>query len=177
MIELPLSVELEIESDAEYEMEVDSSFEVGSSNIVTGTFVADNAHPWYDVQVPYSGNGYPVSIVIFPKGGILGNDAFNAAAKAMAMFSASKAEMSVPDYTGGTATKNIGCYGLVYKFSTYAGSASSTGRMYHDMDSSASIGTCFHFRSNKVFNVYTGSSVNYTFPSGVEYEYSIVYSE
>lgn len=68
MIELPLIVDMEVESDAEYEMEIGTVPNLPNV-CVKGSFIA-NESGIQTISVPYNGNGYPIAVEVMVDGGI-----------------------------------------------------------------------------------------------------------
>ena len=48
----------------------------GATNLVTGTFKGTTTGAAMDVPLNYTGSGYPILTVIYPKGGVIGNNSY-----------------------------------------------------------------------------------------------------
>ena len=162
----------------------------GATNFVTGTFTpsASEKGTAKSITVPYSGSGYPVSLLIYPTVGgyksgtsIYTSTQYRAIVTTMAI----KCDISTtPDYTN-NATQN-----QAYVISTYKGSSSdstvyaatsvSKDANYFSTNSiSGSSGiTVARFNNNGTISVYVAldDGSKYGFLAGTEYTYQIIYS-
>lgn len=186
MIELPLSVELEVETDSEYEMELDSSFETvitGATNFVEGSFVV-GTNTTQNVVIPYEGNGYPIACEIWIDGGInspTDSNFRNAPINAIGSYIMQKIMMDTePNYAEDSHYKNhavcVGSYKVNSSPLAYNYSGSTNTIAYTQSNAYSNAGRCVHFRSKNVMNIYTNGS-GYSFAQGFTYRYFVVYSE
>lgn len=160
----------------------------GAANYVEGTFTPTTAGAVFDVSVPYTGSGYPVSLVIAPAVGSYnsaeGN--FHTLVKRYAIntYCMYKARATDPP-TYNTASSVIADSGVVlinYKNSTSTATtysaAQSTGRRVYStsVNPSTTNTDTVKIRSSTQFSVMTANT-SYGFAAGVEYAYHIMYSE
>ena len=150
---------------------------------VSGTFKGDTAGTTISVNVPYTGNGYPVVIIIYPTGGSSNSDTtFYTTVQRYAecMFTAVKMNTgSTPNYASHSATENNYVVLSRYKNSdsdatSYASGQSGAG-VVSDYAASATSSACCRFNSKTSMSVYIAST-SYGFMKDVEYTYHIVYS-
>lgn len=71
----------------------------GSSDVVTGTFHTGNDTETQLVQVPYDGNGFPLFVAIYPKGGALGSLSNVSHFHGMVSYFIHKENLEEPDYS------------------------------------------------------------------------------
>lgn len=154
----------------------------GSSNIVSGTFVPNGNGSVDVVDIPYTGNGWPVMGWIFPKGGYGGSEVESTLQRyAENNYSFAKKYPDVaPTYgTSGTANQAI-------TFSQWKNSTSSTTSINQGSSLSNVIFTSsaptnsynnvVRFQSATKMRIWVAAS-NYGFINGLPYEYHIIYSE
>lgn len=155
----------------------------GASNIVAGTFKGTVSGVSMDVDVPYTGTGYPVALYIFPVDGIKGNATLGNLTrdKAVCDFWLQKNYANVaPMYSGGDDDEiRLLCR---YKSGTssatsYTGQQSTADKsVFNDVDAAASVFTdILKVRSNKKFSVWI-STGGWSFQTNATYQYVVVYS-
>lgn len=156
----------------------------GASNFVQGTFTGTTAGEILEINVPYTGSGYPIAVMIFPKeGGYNSSGTFYNTIQRYAIHTWGAVKnypLSAPDYTG--KTSNNQAFTLVrYKGSdsspTVYGSAGTTNYPTYNTTlnpSSTSNGACKISSSTKMKVLI--ASTSYGFMAEIEYVYCIVYS-
>lgn len=157
----------------------------GASNVVTGTFMGTTTGTIIDVNVNYSGNGYPIMIFVVPTGGMLGNQSYANLVKryAIGYLSAFKSYVSqIPTYEGSsTLTQNQFSVCSAYKNSSSAAdnyTRSFGANIVIAYGNSANPGQATQsllFRDSKKFSVLIASS-SYGYAANIEYTYYIMYS-
>lgn len=156
----------------------------GASNVVTGTFTGTTTGAAMDVTLNYTGNGYPIAVIIYPTGGLEGNSSYSSLVQryALALWSGAKRKMSLaPAYSGQTTNYQdsmVATY--MYKSSTsgansYSQSGASNQTVYNDADASTPGGNTVKIRSKTKMSVYIAST-SYGFAANIEYTYWIIYS-
>lgn len=158
----------------------------GTSNLVQGTFKGTTAGKVLEINVPYTGNGYPIAAMILLKeGGYNSSGTFYNAIQRYAMHTwvmVKDYPLSEPSYTG-SASNNKAVILTRYKSSTTssttyeANSTSSSVVIYATSNpSSSSYGNYVcKFSSSTKMKVFIAST-SYGFMAGIEYVYCIVYS-
>lgn len=158
----------------------------GASNVVTGTFTGTTTGAAMDVDLAYTGSGYPVAVVIYPKEGPYNSGTgtfYNLVQRySCAYFVIIKIENgTTPDYTTG-ASKNYATGYYRYKSSTstatsYAGFAIGTNiQSYNDNDAVSGQSSIVRIRSKTKMSVFIASTA-YGFAANIEYTYYVIYSE
>jgi lysophospholipase L1-like esterase len=155
----------------------------GASNIVTGTFKGTTTGAAMDVDLAYTGNGYPVAIIIYPKEG-----AYNPNSSAYALvqryaslwFNAVKAYADVApnydnsgtddQYTVTNRTKNSSSNSTAYGANIGPDIIVASGG-----DAGATVQNVVKLKSKTKMSVYIASSA-YGFPANIEFTYHVIYS-
>lgn len=151
----------------------------GASNVVTGTFKGTTTGAAMDVNIPYTGNGYPIAISIYPKGGTVELSSL-IQKYAIVQAEINKYDASLtPDYNA-SGQAAYGTLSMIYKNSTssaatVAASTALSTRIYRNSDSSAGSTTFLRIKSNKKLSVFIAST-SYGFVANTEYTYHIIYS-
>lgn len=155
----------------------------GASNLVQGTFTGTTAGEILEINVPYTGSGYPIAAMIFPKEG--GYNSFGTFYNTIQPYAIQtwvlekNYPLSAPDYTG--KTPNNEAFTLIrYKSSTssptaYGTTTLNTLRAYTYSTPGGSISNVCKFSSSTKMKVFIAST-SYGFMAGIEYVYCIVYS-
>ena len=156
----------------------------GEGRLVSGEFMADAVGP-LTLNLDYSGNGYPIGFVAYPKGGT-SQEAYSdiIAQNAIRNVFVNKVYMDVePDYNVG-GDNNALLYFYSYKqnstsatrYTSSAGSTSSSGYNQNGTASSATTGFIV-FNSNKQASVYIADAGTTGFLKSITYSYHVIYSE
>lgn len=175
---------------AEFVSEINSISGGGASNFVQGTFIAnftgevEKGNP-QTIDLPYTGNGYPVMVVIVVKGGAYNQsnpDWYNLIQQyAIGAICITKANMnSAPTYATSGADNYGVCVGVYKSSSTnatlYSRISSMIAKAYTTSDvNGGTLINSVKFHSNKTMSVFV-SNTQYGFVDGMEYEYFIAYS-
>lgn len=156
----------------------------GASNFVTGTFRGTTAGVVLDIDIPYTGNGYPLCVVIAPTDGLMGDTTFyNTVSRyAIGIVSIYKTYTdTVPTYASSGA-ENQCTVNTMYKSST--SSATSFGRVssndaviFYGTDASPSGSTQSVVFENATRMRVRIKGTSYGFLNGIEYTYYVIYSE
>lgn len=163
----------------------------GASNIVTGTFTTGSTTGTTEtLDIPYTGSGYPMMMVIVVDGGAYNNsstgntDWYNSTQRyAIGQFTVTKARMdSAPGWaTSGAA--NYGVVTVVYKnnastATTYSRTSSMTANTFtasNQVANNTAATTVRFIGSGKKISYYVASS-SYGLLANTKYWYHIVYS-
>lgn len=155
----------------------------GASNVVTGTFTGTTTGAAMDVTLNYTGSGYPISVQIYPTGGMYGNSAFQALISryAIGVFQGIKYDVSsTPDYSQNTTINQMSSMIFYKNSTTNASSISNTGgtsnRNYRDTEATSTNTVTVMFRTAKKMSVYFSAAGAYGFPINIEYTYRVIYS-
>ena len=136
------------------------------------------------IDLPYTGNGYPVNCLIYPAAGgwKSGDAAVDLVQKsAIITFSMVKGNLSAePTYSGNTEA-NQADYSSMYKSSesdatATSGSIGKQAQIYNTSAATASTSNCVRFNSKTQMSVYI-ADMSYGFPAGIDFAYQIVFSE
>lgn len=155
----------------------------GASNIVTGTFKGTTTGAAMDVNIPYTGSGYPIAVAIYPTEGPYNSNkgSFYSLVQryALAQWTGVKSRIDEsPTYNSGNS--NGMCVGVLYKSSSssagsYQGAGSSNATIYKDEAAISNNYTSVKIRSATKMSVYIAST-SYGFAANIEYTYQIIYS-
>lgn len=155
----------------------------GVSNYVSGTFKGTTTGAAMDVNIPYTGNGYPVAVVIYPTEGPNNSKtgSFYSLIQryAISMYVAIKDIQTIaPTYTYNYTERNQATYTMKFKSSaTSATSYSYTNNstmVWHDAGASAAQ-SVVKVRSKNKISVFIANDY-YGFAANIEYTYHVIYS-
>lgn len=155
----------------------------GASNVVTGTFKGTTAGAAMDIDLPYTGNGYPVVVLIYPKAGPTTGD-FNSLVQQYAIQQVSivKSDMgSTPTYpVSGSGGQNGALIITRNKdkstsATSYTQSGNSNNRPYANTNASSSQFLSVRIKSATKMSVFIAST-SYGFAANIEYTYHVIYS-
>lgn len=154
----------------------------GASNFIRGTFKGTTTGELL-LNLPYQGNGYPVSVLVYPTGGIR-QSAFSDLIQqyAIRIMSVIKAYTeTAPTYDGGLAASAENGAQIVLAYKSNSSSAtsysnSSTGiASFNDIAATAGNSSAIKIRSAKKISVIIVTS-GYGFAKDIEYTYEVTYS-
>lgn len=158
----------------------------GASNIVQGTFKYDS-YTSATIDLPYTGTGYPVAIIITPQKGSYNPDDPDfydlVSAGAIEVYCATKARADVsPRYTGGSQANDGFTVQLRYKSNTT--SATTYSQVASNQYVVCSQGAPAHntmavvrmSSATKLRLITQSSDTSYGFVNGVTYAYTVIYS-
>lgn len=160
---------------------VQGEFTTGSSGASTGTFT-----------IPYTGSGYPISLMVVVKGGVYNNSSsgnttwYNSVNRydAGAYYMTKSRITSAPTYVSGADSQGVVV--VIYKNSTsqatsYSRSMSMNAWAYNTSSANASTGAnCIRFKGNgKTVSYYVGNRTSSTIglARDTTFQYIAVYSE
>lgn len=156
----------------------------GASNHVTGTFTGTTTNAAMDIQIPYTGNGYPIAVMVFPTEGPYNSASGTFYSKiqryACAYYTGIKARADrAPTYSA-SSSDTVATYSR-YKNSTssatsYSGTAANNTSLFTSDDAQNTVGHIVHIKPNNILSVFIASN-SYGFMANVEYTYHIIYSE
>lgn len=149
----------------------------GASNVVTGTFIGTEAGT-LDVPTGYTGNGYPIAVIIIPDEGAGINVGTLSGKGALIWFGIKNKTAYAPD--GGTATGYTsgtvqGAYRSGSSFSSYA-ATNSTNLFKYGRSVGTSFSTIVTIDRTTIHVRIVSDSTN-GFTANIPYRYIIVYSE
>lgn len=173
---------LATDDDADGYSSVTVNVSSGASNIVIGTFKGTTTGAAMDVDLAYTGNGYPIAVMIFPSDADASTFQSTIQRYAVRSYMMDKYDKtSAPVYTGSTAD-DYAAPVLKYKSSTTnsrslssGGATNATTKLYVDESATADISTLVKIRSNKKLSVFIAST-SYGFMANIEYSYIVIYS-
>ena len=157
----------------------------GASNYVKGTFKGTTTGTAMDVNIPYTGNGYPIALLITPTEGPdnpnTGTFYNTLQQSACAMFFVMKnAADAAPSYSGLSADAYTGInrYKNSSSDATKQTSASINNNtaVCNDASAISTIAGIVRIRAKNKISVYIAGT-NYGFMANIEYTYHIIYSE
>ena len=160
----------------------------GASNMVTGTFKGTTTGAAMDINVPYTGSGYPIAVMIYPSEGAYNSSGtfYNLLQRyATWLYSACKCVPSVaPTYPTSSSTANTDSMSVwhVYKGSASNATSGTAARnlntnVYRNYDAVSGSSGQFvvSIKSNTKLSVFIASN-SYGFAANIEYTYRIIYS-
>lgn len=155
----------------------------GASNVVTGTFTG-TAGGAMNIDLPYTGSGFPTSVIIYPKegaknpSGTLGSTVWKGASS---YWSAAKRDNNAPTYSGSADNNYADGYALYKSSTSNAASYSWSNIGYNIYQNSAAASTSTYslcrIRSSTKLSVYiSGAAGTNGFVKDIEYVYTVTYS-
>ena len=157
----------------------------GALKIVTGTFTGTTTGAAMDITLDYSGNGYPIAVLIYPSGGTYNSSStfYNLVQQyAYMSFALIKSVTNaVPDYSSTSSINNASMMGI-YKSSTsssttYSRNYSKDTKSFNDVDAGVADVKAAIIRSKTKLSVYIPTAgSDYGFAANVEYTYHVIYS-
>lgn len=155
----------------------------GASNIVTGTFKGTTTNAAMDITLNYSGSGYPICVIVFPTGGIVGNSSFHSLVHqyAIGLYSVIKRNMVIaPMYSGSSPNDDVTILRLIKSSASnatnYSGSVTATAiYTYKNEQANSSTNQWLKICSATKLSVYIAAA-SYGFPANIEYTYYVIYS-
>lgn len=153
----------------------------GASNIVEGTFTTGSTAGYTNINIPYTGSGYPISCIVVVDGGAYhsGTDWYNSSQRyAIGQWTMTKAVFNTaPTYTTGS-TNNQGVTTWVYKntsSTSYSRSSAMSTNVFSSSNSSGAGATCVRLKSGNVLSYYVNTT-SYGLHPNITYRYIITYS-
>lgn len=151
----------------------------GASNIVTGTFKGTTTGAAMDVTLNYSGSGYPIALVIYPKEGSYNpNGTFYSTVKRYALttyFATLNVPASAPEYGSSSSATTRYFYKSSGSTASSVTSSGSNSSNQVFVNSNASSSNYVRIRSSTKMSVFIASN-SYGFAANVEYTYHVIYS-
>lgn len=156
----------------------------GASNVVKGTFKSSLNGYSISVSTGYSGNGYPISIAIFPSEGSYktGSPAYSTVRRyGLVSWTAVKCDPLVAPTYLTTNEENNMSVSVIYKSSSsnanqYSGTYQINGAVLSNSSASRTYYLCARYNNSNKLSVFIGGT-SYGFIPDIEYTYIIVYSE
>ena len=155
----------------------------GATNFVTGTFTTPSSAGYTNINIPYTGSGYPLMIVVVVEGGAYhsGTDWYNSLQRyAIGQWTCTKSVFSSAPTYGTSGTQNQGVVTAIYKNSTststsYTRTSAMNTNVFSSSNASNSAVNTIKYKSGNVLSYYTNIS-SYGLHPETEYRYFIVYS-
>lgn len=164
----------------------------GASNLVAGTFKGTTTGSVLNINIPYTGSGYPILFSVYPTEGPYNSEegTFYSLIQryGCAYYRGIKSQINtIPSYdgtNGGNVSQNAYSVVMRYKSSTtssaaYQVSAVNEAYVAKDTDpiahNTSSTYTILKFRSNNVMSVIIAST-SFGFIANIEYTYWVIYS-
>ena len=162
----------------------------GASNIVKGSFTTGSTGGVAEsVNIPYTGNGYPIALLVYVKGGPYNNGTggdttwYNSVQRyAIGLFALVKSRTTTTPTYGTSGADNYGTVAVIYKNSTsqattYSRTSSMTANSFTSSNANSTAATAVRFKGNagKTLSYYVASTSYGLLPS-TEYEYIAIYS-
>lgn len=153
----------------------------GASSFVTGTFKGTTTGVAMDVTLNYTGSGYPVAYMVYPKDGLDGNPTFSALVQRYALFIVSgvKYNADTPTFTNSGNNNGVSIEAR-YKSSsssatTYGNYANSNANVMNGANATSNAYSAVCFKSATKMSVFIASTY-YGFAASIEYTYYVIYS-
>ena len=155
----------------------------GASNVVTGAFKGTTTGVAMDVNLSYTGSGYPIAVLIYPSEGAYkadGSYGILIQNRAFSVYTIVKNNMaSTPTYSGNGA-ENKASVNTRYKSSTssantFSSAGASDNTAFSDSDAGSGSTNGVKIRSKTKLSVLIASS-SYGFAANIEYRYWVIYS-
>lgn len=153
----------------------------GPSNFVIGTFKGTTTGAAIEVNIPYSGSGFPLMVSIFPSASSISTISSLIQRYAILNFTIVKYNTSSPNYSSTSGNNQGGIVTLKYKNSTSSASTYSqaggtgTTNTFNNSAANSSSATTVKITSDKTMSVYIASN-SYGFAANIEYTYIVMYS-
>lgn len=157
----------------------------GASNVVTGTFMGTTDGEILEINIPYSGSGYPVAVAIFPTEGAYKTDGIvRTVVKqyAVVAYLAAKCNDSAPAYTGSGLSNAVSIIRISKSSASNASSMSAAGsvgssfrHLFSQSDPMSTNDNYVMMPSATKMKVLMADT-SYGFMANLEYEYAVVYS-
>ena len=157
----------------------------GAPNIVQGDFHTQSSAGYMNINLPYTGSGYPIVAVVVVKDGAYNPNYTHWYSTiqryAVGQWTMSKSVMtSAPTYTT-SGTQNQGVVTSIYKNSTsssnaYTRTSSMNTNVFSSNNASNSAVNTVKFKTGNVMSVYVNTS-SYGLLPQTDYSYFIIYSE
>lgn len=163
---------------------IDFSGGGGESNVISGTFkFSTTENRSFDLNIPYTGSGYPVGFVCWLKNGVAGTEVKNARQSALLVYSFFKVDIDTAPEYGGIPNTDW-AYGTVIYKSSSPGTLSGAG--------SVRMNTLRYSQSEPTYDTFGINSIviknsntisigvatsDYGVLSDFDYDYVVVYSE
>lgn len=153
----------------------------GGIPVIKGSFTAGSAATVQTINIPYSGNGYPVLISCVVKGGTAGAEPYSSVIKSKNAGIATLIKAN-PDLTPtfSTGDANSGVVAIHCRTSSTAvGGTTSYSAAYSDSNPSgtSALANIIKVDSKISFKIYIANGQQYGFYPGQEYDYWAIYSE
>lgn len=156
----------------------------GASNYVTGTFTGTTTNTAIDIDLPYTGSGWPIVIVVRPTegpyNGMTGSFYSLVHQYAISFFFMTKARATrSPGYSASADDYGVGyCRYKSSNATSYSGSVISEKSVKYTTNNATgtAAASALTVKSNKKLSVFISSPGTYGFAANIEYTYHVIYS-
>ena len=154
----------------------------GASNVVTGTFKGTTTGAAMDVDLSYTGSGYPIAVVVYPSDGYqTGSTIYSMVHRyGVVNFSGVKRNFTSPTYATSGSANYFSVYATYKSSASQATSINGSGSysIVFLSGSNASSGastSVVTFKTNTKMSVFISDS-SYGFIANANYKYWVIYS-
>ena len=153
----------------------------GASNVVVGEFTTSSiTGAAQGITIPYTGNGHPNFIAIYPSDGFCPGSALYSITHQYATIeiAITRADPSSPPDYDGAGINNVAYVCLLYKGNSTSNTSSTRSNgasIFSSSAATAAAGTTVRMSSNKQMSIFVSSN-SYGFLASTKYKYVIVYS-
>lgn len=158
----------------------------GTSNVVIGTFKGTTAGAAMDIDLPYTGSGYPLAVLIYPSEGAYNSSAGTGSFYSLIQRYAAQAYIiiknkpnSTPAYSGGNSDGTT----ILHRYknstsnsTTYTQTGTSGNSDFNNQKATSNSTAIVKIRSKTKMSVFIAST-SYGFAANIEYTYCVIYSE
>lgn len=152
----------------------------GASNVVSGEFNKTEVGS-YDIDLPYTGNGYPVAVVVYPTGGSAAADitALNRSSAITLLLVVKSYAGQAPSYDG-TTTGGINSATMLYRCKGSSATKYSQGAVsntpYSQSSATQGSGTYLTIKSATRISICISAASAFGFAPNIDYTYHIIYT-
>lgn len=155
--------------------------QIKDQTVVRGTFKGTTDRQRIDIDLNYTGAGYPIVVIIYPTAWVDGGFDALKSNYAIGMYSMTKRKPDVaPDYAGYASDADQGVILYLRKNSSssasiYTWGSSRTQPVYSDKNADSGL-NCVLIKSPTKMQVFF-ANIMYAFALDIEYSYVVIYSE
>lgn len=156
----------------------------GVTNMITGTFTTPSSSGVQSLTLPYTGNGYPIALMVFVAGGeyASGTTWYTTVKRyAVGQFTIAKSNTQIAPSYGTSGAANQGVTSWVYKNSTssstsYSRSSAMTTNSFSSSNATTTAAQTCRFKSATELSYNVIGSSGYGLLPDTEYRYIVFYS-
>lgn len=153
--------------------------ESGPKNYVEGEFTTQATEGAQTITIPYEGEGYPIALVLYSKGGVKTWYTSAPNSTVGAFYMAKYVDDEAPTYKPGGLDINYGSTLCIYKNSsgTQGKNVGITSETFTGSVAAVGYAICVRFTDNKTMSVFITTGSGYALAPEMDYVYKLVYSE